>query len=129
MISALFSLSYMALLFFLSSLPGKGDENILTSVAPSFQNMLHLPAFGLLTLLWIWTFQNYRFRDRTSLAFAISIAALYGAGLELYQGLIPGRFPSMSDFFLNLLGIFLFAWMASRFEVRNIFLREGRLKW
>ncbi len=122
------SLSYMVILFVLSSLPGKGSENILTSVTPTFQNLLHLPAFGLLTLFLIWTLQNYRYQDRISIILGMVIAGLYGAGLELYQGIVPGRFPSMGDFFLNLSGIFLFAWMSSRFNIQPTFLKIGRLK-
>lgn len=122
MIYLFISLSYMAFLFFMSSLPGEGSENILSSVTPTFQNLLHLPAFGLLTLFLIWTFQNYRCRDRLSIVLGMFIAGLYGAGLELYQSMVPGRFPSMSDFFLNLAGIFLFAWMSSRFKIQPTFL-------
>ncbi len=104
------SLIYMWVLYWLSSLPGTGtSENLLSTVPSFFQNMLHLPAYGLLVLLWIATFKARRYQDSRAIWLSASLATAYGAGLELYQAYVPGRFPSWTDLILNLMGILLFS--------------------
>ncbi|MFQ5560907.1 MAG: VanZ family protein [Nitrospinota bacterium] len=103
------SLGYMVVLFIISSFPDTaGSENILSSFPSVFQNMLHIPAFSVLTFLWFRVLKEYHYRDRNALSSAAGLAVLYGAGLELYQASVPGRFPSVIDLVLNLVGVVLF---------------------
>jgi len=121
------SFAYMAALFMASSLPDKaGSKNILSDVPSLFQNFLHIPAFGVLTLLWIRILKTYRIRYRLAIMVGAGIALLYGAGLEIYQATVPGRFPSMVDLLLNLVGIFLSVLIYNLFYGRNTF---GVFKW
>jgi len=99
-------------LFALSSIPDNGDGGfILGFVTPTIQNLLHIPVYGLLALLWIFTLRAYGSSERRSILLAILLSAAYGGILEFWQFWIPGRFASLMDFFLNVTGILLFTWI------------------
>ncbi len=103
------TLVYMAALFIVSSIPDRvGSGNVLSVVPSLFQNLMHIPAFGVLSLLWIRTFKAYYYLDRTSVFASAGIVILYGAGLEVYQASVPGRFSSAMDLVLNFAGVVLF---------------------
>ncbi|MGH2396579.1 MAG: VanZ family protein [bacterium] len=113
---------YMGLLLIVSSIPGHEPHSrdlgyLLALVPPIMQNLFHVPAYGVLALLWIRTLQAYGIGARPSMWAAFVLASSYGALLELYQLWIPGRFPSLWDFALNVVGILLFSrlyWRAIR---------------
>jgi len=99
-------------LFVLSSIPDYGDGGyIIGLVTPTIQNLLHVPVYGLLALLWIFTLRAYGAAEHRSILLAILLSAAYGGILECWQLWIPGRFASPMDFFLNVTGILLFAWI------------------
>jgi len=103
---------YMVGLFALSSIPDNGDGGyIIGFVTPRIQNFLHIPAFGLLAILGIVTLRNRGFTEHRSILLAILLSAAYGGIIEICQFWIPGRFASLMDFFLNVTGILLFAWI------------------
>ena len=60
----------------------------------------HFLAYGLLGVLWTW---GLGVRFRVALAVAAALA-LVGFGVELLQGVIPGRYFRWSDAGLNALG-------------------------
>ncbi|HDD05194.1 MAG TPA: VanZ family protein [Candidatus Aenigmarchaeota archaeon] len=99
---------YMALILCLSSIPGGSKADLIFSyhLSSSLQNLLHVPGFGLLAYLWMWTL-----RDRTNFTrgalFTLGITTLYGVLDELYQILIPGRIASLGDLLLNTAGVIL----------------------
>jgi len=102
----------MVLLFVLSSIPDTGDRGyIIGLVTPTIQNLLHIPVYGLLALLWIFTLRAYGSSEHQSILLAILLSAAYGGIMEFWQFWIPGRFASLMDFFLNVTGILLFAWI------------------
>lgn len=95
----------------LSSIPDHGDGGyIIGFVTPSIQNFLHIPVYGLLALLWIVALRGQGFSVQRSILLAILLSSAYGAVLEVFQFFIPGRFASLTDFFLNLTGILLSTW-------------------
>ncbi len=99
----------MAVIFMLSSIPDTGDTGQVTAfVSPTIQNILHLPAYGLLGLLWILTLRTRGFPENKSVWLAILLSSVYGGLMEFYQIWVPGRFPSATDFFVNVSGILLF---------------------
>ena len=99
-------------LFVLSSIPDTGDGGyMLVSVTPTVQNLLHIPVYGMLALLWIFTLRAYGSSEHRSILLAILLSAAYGGIMEFWQLWIPGRFASLMDFFLNVTGILLFAWI------------------
>jgi VanZ family protein len=105
-------LVYMALLFAMSSLPGTGLETTpgLGEITPKWQNLLHIPVFGGLSLAWLWALQRRLpvARQRAYAAFALTL--LYAAVDESWQNTIPGRFGSLNDFGLDALGAGLALW-------------------
>lgn len=103
------TIAYMAFLMILSSVPDvPGTGNPLEAVSPWVQNLLHMPAFGLLVLLLIITFHSRGLSEHRSIIFALTASTAYGAFTEIYQFWIPGRFPSVIDFIFDLAGILLF---------------------
>jgi len=102
----------MAAIFMMASIPDTGDPGYLVAfVSPTIQNLLHIPAYGLLALLWIFTLRSRGFFEHRSMWMAILLSSAYGAVIEFFQILIPGRFASLTDFLLNLTGILLFTWI------------------
>ena len=61
-------------------------------------NFLHIPAYGLLTILLI-----YLCRFKTFI-WPVIISCAYGAFNEFVQSFIPGRTASVMDIFLNMIG-------------------------
>lgn len=76
---------------------------LLSSVDVTAQNLLHLPAFFVITWLWCWALRPGRSVQRTS-AVALTIGVLFGLSNELSQFLVPYRYPSSLDTLLNVLG-------------------------
>ena len=98
-------------IFVMSSIPDTDDAGYLEEFAsPAIQNLLHIPAYGLLALLWIFTLRGHGLSTQRSILLAILLSAAYGTIIEIWQILIPGRFGSVTDFLLNLTGILLFTW-------------------
>jgi VanZ family protein len=98
----------MAVIFILSSIPDTGETGDLgATISPQLQNLLHIPAYGLLALLWLLTLKTRGMAWRRSLGAAFVLATAYGIGMEIFQGWIPGRVPSVSDALFNVLGILL----------------------
>jgi len=99
-------------LFVLSSIPDNGGGgHIIGLVTPRIQNFLHIPVYGLLALLWIFTLRAYGSSERRSALLAILLSAAYGGIMEFWQFWIPGRFASTMDMVLNVTGILLFTWV------------------
>jgi VanZ family protein len=108
---ALLPFSYMLVIFIMSSIPGNSGlltRGVLSTILiPTVQNLLHIPLFGLLAILWIIAFKRYSFKDRSCLTWAVTISMGYGFLDEIYQHFIPGRHTSLTDIFLNLVGVFV----------------------
>ena len=103
------TLGYMAVLFILSVIPDThSTENPLMLVPPSVQNLAHVPAYGLFALLLIFNLRSSGTTRAQAVKTSITIAFLYGVAMELIQTLVPGRFPSVMDCFLNVAGILVF---------------------
>jgi len=103
------TLSYMCVLFILSSIPGGRENGPLVSAKVA--NMLHIPAYGLLALLWIVTLRDRGVTEHRSMYVAFLVASAYGALTELNQVWIPGRFPSASDVMFDVVGSLIFIWL------------------
>ncbi len=103
------TLSYMCVLFILSSIPG-GRENVLLT-SPTVANIAHVPAYGLLALLWIFTLRDHGITKHRSMYVAFLVASAYGALTELNQVWIPGRSPSVLDVMSNIAGSLIFIWL------------------
>lgn len=71
----------------------------------------HAGLFATLCLLLYVAFSRWLPSYR-ALVIAMTIALLIGASTEVYQFLVPGRGPSLSDLMANYLGIFVVAFIA-----------------
>lgn len=100
----------MGMIFLLSSIPGEvegGVLKVLTSLEPTLQNLLHIPLFGLLQFLWLRGFTKRGTTGATAIVASFCITLSYGALDELHQYFVPGRYASLLDLGLNLLGAVL----------------------
>jgi VanZ family protein len=73
--------------------------------------MLHVPAYGLLALLWIFTLRDHGVTEDRSIVLAFLVASAYGTLTELHQVWIPGRFASAFDVTFNVAGSLIFVWL------------------
>ncbi len=105
------TLSYMCVLFILSSIPGGENGHVMELMSPTVANIAHVPAYGLLALLWIVTLRGHGMTESQSIWVAFLVASAYGALTELNQVWIPGRFPSASDVMFDVAGSLLFIWL------------------
>lgn len=114
----LVTLSCMAGVYIVSTVPeGDGTAGagwLLASVSPNVQNLLHPLAYAGLALLWVWTLTGWRVRPWIAAISAIVIASLFGALLEIDQLWVPGRFASLGDGLLNVVGAILGTWLYVR---------------
>jgi VanZ family protein len=63
-------------------------------------NMLHIPAYGLLTFLLIKSVPKFKYIYIFSFLFALAFGVLN----EYLQSFAPGRYPSIMDVLLNVAG-------------------------
>ncbi len=123
-IHAAMPLLIMAVLYWLSSIPGTQlpDSPALYSlfywITPSVQNALHVPAYAALSGASHWALGAWlRGSSRRAIG-ACMIASAYGVFDEWHQSFVPGRYASLTDVMLNVtgaaLGIWITAW-ASRY--------------
>jgi len=103
-----FPLLYMAFIFVLSSIPDNGDGvgRYLFSANVIMQNALHIPLFGVLALLWAAALRKNGYSLKKITKYALIITLLYAVFDEIHQYFTPGRFASVTDFFLDSLGCF-----------------------
>lgn len=102
-------ISLMLLIFLESSIPTDGGSNdiaFLTSLNPTLQNLLHIPLYGVLALLWIRSFQKNHFSNGKMILMTLFLTISYGCLDELHQTFVPGRYGGLLDIFLDSLGAF-----------------------
>lgn len=86
-------------------------------------NILHIPAFALLTFLWIKAFRLEKTGrhpgNKKAILWLLIALVVFGALTEYHQSFIPGRFASIRDFAFNLIGILLGWWSAGKVHGRG----------
>lgn len=118
-------LGLMLGIFLLSSIPGDvhhGGFKFLADLNPQLQNLLHIPLFGLLQWLWLHAMhKSDRLCKRTVLV-CCGVSLGYGAFDEFHQMFVPGRYASLTDMALNLVGVMvatLLFWVWQRYAARG----------
>jgi VanZ family protein len=99
----------MAALLLLSSIPGDASQDNLVGmifewVTPGWQNLLHIPLYAGLAASWLWALAQYPRRLRHPLTTSLMLTLLWGIVDETYQLGVPGRYGSLTDLALNMLG-------------------------
>jgi VanZ family protein len=115
--------TYMACVFLLSSIPGNQPETLVGTiyhwVAPGWQDLLHIPLYAGLTLCWIHLLARYRMTRRSKLLIAFLLATLWGILDEIHQTIVPGRYSSLMDIALNMIGAAMALVYAGRSPLRG----------
>ena len=98
------AIAYMAILFALSSRPDEGDASLgrrILFASPTVQNLLHVPAYAILTWLWFRALKHRGWAAGPAVVTAAVVAVVYGGLDEIHQYFVPGRFASITDALLN----------------------------
>jgi len=102
--AVLVALGYAAVLTTVSLLPSGGTGPLSgwdKEISPGLQNLLHVPAYGVLVWLVAWAMRLGRLWH---LVVAAMGCAALGGLLECVQAAVPGRFGSLEDALLNAVG-------------------------
>ena len=117
------ALAMTILIVYLSSIP---DLAILEPGSRTDQivsNLAHIPAYGLLTFMWIKSFNGLAWHKSRALVKLAVLAGLllFSVSDEFHQSFVPGRTASAMDVGLDLLGILLGlgVWRASASLLRS----------
>ena len=98
----------MGFIFVLSSIPDHGQsDTFLGFIPPTIQNLLHIPLFALLAWLWCRALTGADRRLAVVLALAGAISFAWSLSDEFHQLYVPGRYASLTDVTLNLLGVLI----------------------
>lgn len=99
----------MTALFALSAVPQPENETAhkILVVAPTWQTLLHVPAYFVLAALWWRTLRTQKWSIPAAVTGAVFVAVAYGALDEIHQYFVPGRFLSLTDASLNVVGALL----------------------
>ena len=88
----------------MSSIPDRSYLGVGLATEQILSNLAHIPAFALLALLWLKTF-NWNGKGSFSHLFVLSGLALFAVATEFLQSFVPGRTASLMDVGLDLFGI------------------------
>ena len=100
----------MGLIFISSSIPMDKNADVpefIISLDPTLQNLFHIPVFGLLAFLWLKSFTKYAILTFTKVIITLIITILFGCLEEFHQTFVSGRYGSLTDMLLNIVGIFM----------------------
>jgi VanZ family protein len=100
------SLAWMALIYFLSSLPGNSlgpDHGMLNCI----KKLGHFGLYGILAFLYLYAMRGRGATPRTGIAvYATSLffAVLYAVSDEYHQSFVPGRHAAVTDVMIDAFG-------------------------
>ena len=75
------------------------------SLDPTLQNLFHIPVFGLLAFLWLKSFAKHSILTSTKVIITLIVTILFGCLDEFHQTFVSGRYGSLTDILLNIIGI------------------------
>ena len=101
---AFFSLTSTLFVIYMLFIPERSYGGVDSVTEQILSNLAHIPAFALLTLLWIKTFNVNGDRLFSNLLI-LSGLVLFAISTEFLQSFIPGRTASFMDFGFDLIGI------------------------
>jgi len=110
------------LIICMSSIPNKtlwGNGSLSEQI---ISNLAHIPAYALLTFLWLKSFAGTESKNNIIVFFLIlSGLVLFAFADEIHQVFVPGRTASFMDIGLDLLGILFGLWV---FKLLGMFTKE-----
>jgi len=103
------TLGFVLVVIILSVTPGKGQVGdsafvwLVANTPTPLQKIMHVVIYAALVVLWAWTLEAIASRNlRLFLAFVMAVSI--GSALEWYQTQVPGRFGTLVDALLNVVG-------------------------
>ncbi|MEM2918709.1 MAG: VanZ family protein [Candidatus Altiarchaeota archaeon] len=97
-------LLYMALIFYLSSVPYPPQP--ITGLKKEAPIIEHIIEFIILGILLVPGFRAIGYHNQ-SFVFAILFGVFYGISDEIHQYFVPGRYAELSDILANSIGVLL----------------------
>ena len=77
---------------------------LVVNTATPIQKAMHVAVYAVLAMLWMWTLESVESRViRVVLTLVVCVGL--GAMLEWHQTRIPGRFGTVADVVLNVVGV------------------------
>ena len=109
------------LIIYASSIPDQALLGYDSLTEQIISNLAHIPAYALLTFLWLKAFE----RRSASHSFMAAALILFGLILfavsdEIHQSFIPGRSASYMDIGLDFIGIFFGLVVFKIFRIVNV---------
>lgn len=99
------ALLWMALIFYLSSLPHLELTGRYSIYDASLRKLAHLTEFSILCFLWFQALNSSPKNRQNPLLKAAAISFLYALSDEWHQSLVPSRRAELSDLIFDTLGI------------------------
>lgn len=103
-------ITYMLLMLLTSVIPMDREIqglNFIIGLKPTIQNLLHIPAYAILTILCLGLLKSYKIRRSTRIWLAIVSVVGFGVLNECVQMVVPGRYAGVTDMGLNTVGALL----------------------
>ena len=100
-------LSYVLLLLGSSLIPMDRDIQglqFIIDLKPAIQNLLHIPMYIVLAILFLQILQNYQIEGWKAYILVFLSSGFFGIINEIIQIVIPGRYGGLMDIYLNLVG-------------------------
>ena len=98
---------YILFLFGISLIPmDRPIEGLgfIFAIEPTTKNLLHIPVYMLLAILWLQVLQPHEMSGRSKIVLVFLLSSLIGILTEVIQTKVPGRYPSALDATSNILG-------------------------
>ena len=101
-----FTIGYMSLILATSLVPGFeiSDSESISIARQVIQNLLHIPIFAILSILFLQIARNYDIGRWKAGSLAFVFCGIFGLLNEIIQIFIPGRFGGLMDIGLNSIG-------------------------
>ena len=113
------------LIICMSSIPDKtlwGSGSLSEQI---ISNLAHIPAYALLTFLWLKSFAEPESKNNIiSFSLILSGLVLFAVSDEIHQSFVPGRTASFMDIGLDFVGILFGLWA---FKLFGMFTRDMKL--
>lgn len=106
---AILAVAYMMLILSVSSIQASDTSlpgSILMGISPSFQSLLHIPEYALLSGLCFFNVLNLGMEGRRAGVVVSCFCLAFAAIDECYQQFVPGRFMSLGDWVYDAVGVF-----------------------
>ena len=103
-------ITYMLLILATSVIPMDHEIqgiNFIIGLKPTIQNLLHIPAYAILSILCLGLLKSYKIRRSTRIWLVVVTAVGFGVLNESVQMVIPGRYAGILDMGLNTVGALL----------------------